>query len=91
MGVPVVTCVGATMGSRQAASVLTAIGLDRWIANDPNHMVQRTLGLIDYKPNLHANRHVMRERLERSPLLNGQRLARQIEAMVNTEMKAFRQ
>lgn len=91
MGVPVVTCHGASLGSRQAASVLTAIGLDRWVAKDPGHMVQRTLGLIHYAPNFQASRFAMRERIQHSRLLNGKRVARQIEKMVNTEMKALRQ
>jgi predicted O-linked N-acetylglucosamine transferase (SPINDLY family) len=91
MGVPVVTCLGTTSGSRQAASVLTSIGLDRWVAKDPSHMVQRTLGLTHYPPNLQAARLAMRERLQQSPLLNGQRVARQIEKMVHRETKAFRQ
>ncbi|TAG26373.1 MAG: hypothetical protein EAZ37_09140 [Burkholderiales bacterium] len=84
MGVPVVTCVGATMGSRQAASVLTAMGIGQWIAKNSTDLTRLTLALLQCKSELHASRLAMRGRFQQSPLLSGQRIALQIEAMVRT-------
>ena len=47
MGVPVVTLAGATMASRQTASLLASIGLDDCIAHDRGDYVGRVRALVD--------------------------------------------
>lgn len=81
MGVPVVTCSGAVLGSRQAASMLNALGLASWVAQDANDLVRLTSETVRDRVALQASRMVMRERWALSPLVDGGRVARQIEAL----------
>lgn len=81
MGVPVMTYPGKVLGSRQAASVLTALGLGQWVAKNPDDLVLLVRKTASDLVRLQASRLVMREMFALSPLLNGERVARQIEAL----------
>ncbi|MBS0266803.1 MAG: tetratricopeptide repeat protein [Planctomycetes bacterium] len=79
MGVPVVSLAGATAVGRSGVSLLTNAGLAECIARNPQEYVQIAKALADDAPRLQALRQSLRERLQRSPLMNAPRFARQVE------------
>lgn len=81
MGVPVVTLAGGWAGARQGASVLAALGLHDCIATDLPGYVRAASALAADLPALAALRQGLRARMQGSPLLDGRRLAAQIEAL----------
>jgi protein O-GlcNAc transferase len=80
MGVPTVTLAGNTHVSRTGVSLLSAVGLPELIAGTPEEYVEIAVGLASDLPRLAALRAGLRERMRQSPLCDGQRLARSIEA-----------
>lgn len=80
MGVPVITLAGDWSGARQGASMLASIGRQEWTAQDVNGYVALAIGLGANVPALAGERQALRQRMVSSPLLDGHRLARQIEA-----------
>lgn len=85
MGVPVVTLAGDRAGARQGASLLHAIGWTDGIANDVEAFIVRAVRLAGDLPRLAATRAVLRARMAASPLLDGRRLAAQVEALALAE------
>lgn len=79
MGVPVVTLEGSTYVTRQAASLLNRVGLHDLIARTPDEYVAKAIRLAQNLPQLKELRTTLRERLSRSPLMNPERFARQLE------------
>ncbi len=81
MGVPVVTLIGQTFAQRVAASLLHQVGLDELVCRNEAAYVDTVAALAADAP----RRAVLRERLERerktSPLFDGERFARDIEAL----------
>lgn len=84
MGVPVLGVTGATFAGRHAASHMTAVGLPEWIAPSPAACLERAGHLTRDLEALSALRSGLRERLFSSPLCNGPRFARHLEAAVRT-------
>ncbi|MGH8778544.1 tetratricopeptide repeat protein [Paraburkholderia sp.] len=80
MGVPVVTRVGETAVGRGGLSQLTNLGLAEFAAPTDEAFVRTVLALAGGLPALAALRNGLRARMERSPLMDGARFARQIEA-----------
>lgn len=83
MGVPVLTLPGVRPASRSAASILTALGLEDWIAASPEDYVRRAVrfasgGVVG------ALRRTLRERMRASPLMQEARFARDIEQAYRT-------
>jgi predicted O-linked N-acetylglucosamine transferase (SPINDLY family) len=80
MGVPVVTLAGATHAARMGASLLRAAGLPELVAGEPEDFVARAVRLASDPAALARLRGGMRERLARSPLLDGARFTYGLEA-----------
>ena len=80
MGVPLITLRGERFVGRMGASILTAAGLDEFIAESPDDYVAKAVALASDLPRLAALRAGMRQRLERSPVCDGARFARGLEA-----------
>jgi len=79
MGVPVVTRIGATCVGRGGWSQLRQLGLTRLAAADDAAFVATTLELAADPPALAALRAELRTRLDRSPLRDARRFARNLE------------
>ena len=79
MGVPVVSRCGDSAGARQGASILRPLGLGHWVADSEVEFVATALALASDVPALCQIRTELRARMQASPLLDGQRVARQIE------------
>jgi protein O-GlcNAc transferase len=84
MGLPVVTMRGRSAASRVGNSILTTVGLTELIADTPNQYREIAVGLATQLDHLEAMREGMRERLQRSKLLDGKGLTQEVE-------QAFRQ
>ena len=80
-GVPVVTLIGQTFAQRVAASLLHQVELDEWVCRDGASYGAQVLALAADP----ARRAAIRERLHSqrsaSPLFDGRRFARDIEAL----------
>jgi len=88
-GVPVVTWPGATPPSRSTASLLSALGLDGWIARDGDDylaIVKRALADRDALATLRAG---LPGRLRASPLCDAPAFARKLEALVVDAWKTW--
>lgn len=80
MGVPVVSFAGQTAVSRGGLSILSNLGLAELVASDVDHYVQIASELAVDLPRLGELRSNMRARMQKSPLMDEPRFARQIEA-----------
>jgi predicted O-linked N-acetylglucosamine transferase (SPINDLY family) len=80
MGVPVVTLAGATVVSRGSLSILSNVGLTELAAGNKADYVALAVALAQDKARLRELRAGLRERLERSMLMDANRFARQIES-----------
>ncbi|MBL8672640.1 MAG: hypothetical protein JNK11_18425 [Alphaproteobacteria bacterium] len=75
MGVPVVTLCGTVPQARVGASLLGAIGLDDLVATESEAFVRSAAGLASTPDRLIELRACLRERMARSSLCDGARLA----------------
>lgn len=89
MGVPVVTLVGLTPVSRAGLSQLTNLGLEELAAHTPDDFVRIATELAADLPRLAALRAGLRERLRRSPLMDGVGFARNVENTCRTLWQAW--
>jgi protein O-GlcNAc transferase len=80
MGVPVVTLVGKTAVSRAGWCQLSNLGLCELAATTAEQFVRIAVDLSEDLPRLSALRGTLRQRMEHSPLMDGPRFARNIEA-----------
>jgi protein O-GlcNAc transferase len=80
MGVPVVTSAGDAHRSRVGVSILSNVGLPELIAQTPDQLVQITLELAGNLPELCRLRSTLRQKMQRSPLMDAPRFARNIES-----------
>jgi predicted O-linked N-acetylglucosamine transferase (SPINDLY family) len=80
MGVPVVTLVGGTIVGRAGLSQLMNLKLLDLITHTPDEFVQIAAGLASDPDRLAELRATLRPRLQRSPLMDAPRFARDIEA-----------
>ncbi|MES2933512.1 MAG: glycosyltransferase [Pseudomonadota bacterium] len=69
-GVPVLTLPGSTSCSRSSASLLTALGLQDWIANSAQDFVDRAQKMASDLPKLASLRSNLRARLQASTPLD---------------------
>jgi len=80
MGIPVVTLVGDRSVSRMGLSILSTVGLTELITYTQQEYIERTIKLAGDLDHLQALRTGMRDRMQASPLLNGIRFTRHLEA-----------
>jgi predicted O-linked N-acetylglucosamine transferase (SPINDLY family) len=80
MGVPVVGLAGQTAVGRGGLSILSNIGLPELVARDSEHYVQIAVDLATDLPRLIRLRAALRDRMQKSPLMDAPRFARNIEA-----------
>jgi predicted O-linked N-acetylglucosamine transferase (SPINDLY family) len=80
MGVPVVTLVGSTVVGRAGLCQALNLGLPELVATTPDEFVSAAARLAEDLDALGALRQSLRERMERSPLMDAERFARNLEA-----------
>jgi predicted O-linked N-acetylglucosamine transferase (SPINDLY family) len=80
MGVPVVTLVGATVVGRAGFCQLSNLGLPELAGNTPEQFVEVSVRLARDWARLSHLRAALRERIEKSPLMDATRFARSMEA-----------
>jgi predicted O-linked N-acetylglucosamine transferase (SPINDLY family) len=80
MGVPVLTLAGQGPMSRSAASLLTTLGMNDWIATSRDRLVQAAVRHASDIDALAALRAALRGRLASSALMDGKRFTRELEA-----------
>jgi predicted O-linked N-acetylglucosamine transferase (SPINDLY family) len=80
MGVPTLTLVSnKTVFGRAGFSQLTNLGLADLAADTPDAFVALAVRLAGDLPRLEQLRGSLRQRMQRSPLMDGQRFARHVE------------
>jgi len=79
MGVPGVTLIGPTHVSRVGLSLLTSVGLSDLAADSPESFVETAVKLAGDLPRLAEMRTTLRDRMRASPLMDGARMARDVE------------
>ncbi|HEX4054504.1 MAG TPA: tetratricopeptide repeat protein [Tepidisphaeraceae bacterium] len=80
MGVPVVTCVGKTVVGRAGWSQLCNLDLKQFAAQSDEEFVKIAMELAGDQDRLGELRRTLRERMKRSPLMDGKRFARSVES-----------
>jgi protein O-GlcNAc transferase len=80
MGVPVVTWVGKTVVGRAGWCQVSNLGLPELAGQTPEEFVRIAVALARDLPRLQQLRATLRPRMERSPLMDAPRFARNIEA-----------
>jgi protein O-GlcNAc transferase len=79
MGVPVVTLLGNTVVGRAGWSQLSNLGLTELAAHDADEFVRVAVDLARNQGRLAELRATLRERMQRSPLMDARGFARGIE------------
>jgi len=79
MCVPVVTLAGQSPVSRAGVCQLRNLELPELIAHNEEEFAQIAAGLADDRPRLRRLRQSLRDRMERSPLMDAKRFARNLE------------
>jgi predicted O-linked N-acetylglucosamine transferase (SPINDLY family) len=80
MGVPVISLIGQTSVSRQGVRFLRNAGLDELLAETLEQYLQIAANLAGNVSRLAALRSALRDRMKCSPLMDAQRLTRNLEA-----------
>ncbi|HEY7090833.1 MAG TPA: tetratricopeptide repeat protein [Tepidisphaeraceae bacterium] len=81
MGVPVVSLCGQTAVSRAGLSQATNLGLPELVASDPEGFVRIAVELARDRQRLSELRSTLRARVQKSPLMDGAKFARDVEAV----------
>lgn len=89
MGVPVITAIGRTPVSRAGYALLANLGLPELAAASEAEFVDTAVHLAGDRQYLRVLRSGLRQRMERSPLMDGGRFARGIEAAYRTMWRAW--
>ena len=84
MGVPLVTLAGPTVVSRGSLSILSNLGLTDLAVHNKSDYVARAVALAQDRSRLRELRAGLRERLERSVLMDASQFARQAESAYRT-------
>jgi len=79
MGVPVITLAGQVHAGRVGVSLLTALGLQRWIANSTDDYQSLALNWSRQLPKLASLRGQLRERMRLSVLMDNSRFVGELE------------
>ena len=89
MGVPVVTRAGQTPVSRAGIDQLTRLGLQELAVRDDQQFIDIAAQLAGDLPGLAALRAGLRDRMEKSVLMDAPRFAREIETLYRNAWKAW--
>lgn len=89
MGVPVITLRGDHHAGRVGASLLTHIGLEELIANDPAAYLQRALALAEDEARRRSFHESLRQRMQASALCDGEGFSREVEAAYRAIWEAW--
>jgi protein O-GlcNAc transferase len=89
MGVPVISLAGHQFVGRMGASVLSAAGLADLIAQSAEEYVAKAISLADDPERLARLRGGLREQMAQSPLCDGARFARSLEAAYREMWRAW--
>jgi predicted O-linked N-acetylglucosamine transferase (SPINDLY family)/SAM-dependent methyltransferase len=79
MGVPILALTGETRVSRQTSGVMRQVGLDDWVSDSADELVEKAARWAGDLPGLAAHRAAMRQRIEASSLLRPDFVARGLE------------
>ncbi len=82
MGVPTLTLAGDSLLARQGASLLTAAGLEEWVASSKEDYIAKAVALASDKPRLITLRADLRQHVLASSLFDAQRFAKDFEDAV---------
>jgi predicted O-linked N-acetylglucosamine transferase (SPINDLY family) len=89
MGVPVISLAGQTHAGRVGVSLLTHVGLSELIAESPEAYVQLAVELASNLEHLQYLRRGLRERLQRSPLMDAAGFTRSLEQAYREMWKRY--
>jgi predicted O-linked N-acetylglucosamine transferase (SPINDLY family) len=89
MGVPVVTLVGQTAVSRAGWCQLSNLGLPQLAGNTPDEFVNIAINLASDLPKLKELRAALRPMMEKSPLMDAPRFAKNIENIFRQIWRAY--
>ncbi|MGA8864405.1 MAG: tetratricopeptide repeat protein, partial [Gallionella sp.] len=79
MGVPTLTLAGDSLLARQGVSLLTAAGLEKWVATSKEEYIAKAITLASDLPELTSLRAGLRQQVLASPLFDAPRFARNFE------------
>ena len=79
MGVPVVTLAGRTAAGGAGTSILANVGLNELATDNADDFVQIAASLANDSPRLAELRRTLRDRMRRSPMMDGPGFARNME------------
>jgi predicted O-linked N-acetylglucosamine transferase (SPINDLY family) len=79
MGVPTATIAGSTHVSRAGLDVLAQVGLDDCVTRNPDDYVRTAVALANDSDRRSVLRSSLRERMRRSPLMDGPGLCSRLE------------
>ena len=91
MGVPVVSLVGDTAVRRAGLSLLSRVGLADLAANDVDAYIDIAIQLAKDPERLTTLRRELRDRMRRSPLMDGPAFARDVERVYREMWTNWRQ
>ena len=89
MGVPVLTLAGDAVLARSGCSLLTALGLQDWIAQDKDDYFARAVRLAGERDALEALHGSLRARMAASPLCDAPRFMRGFEDVLRKMWRAW--
>ena len=82
MGVPTLTLAGDRLLARQGASLLTAAGLDEWVAEDIENYIAKAIAFAGNLPKFAELRAGLRQQVLASPMFDAPRFAKNFENAV---------
>jgi predicted O-linked N-acetylglucosamine transferase (SPINDLY family) len=89
MGVPVVTVPGSRSVSRSTSSILTNLGLSEWIASSNEDYIRKALKFSVDHHGLRQLRQTLRQRMQRSSLMDEGGFARDVETAYRAMWRAW--
>lgn len=94
MGVPVITRPGPTFAGRHSTTHLNNAGFPEWVANSWEEYIEKVVELASDTDKLSELRSGMREKIEASPLCNGEQfgknLSKALREMWNQRVEGYR-
>jgi protein O-GlcNAc transferase len=84
MGVPVITMIGPTIVGRAGYSLCMNLGLPDLVADSETSFIEKVIALAHDRERLRSMRSTLRQKMEQSPLMDGARFAKDMEAAYRT-------